>query len=199
MKLLKVEEVKVNKVIELLNKGGVIIYPTETLYGIGVKYDNRYMLRQVFEIKKRPKEKSFPLIVNLNHLSLVVSYIPPLAERLIEKYWPGPLTLILPAKEGLPEEIVKNNTVALRMPGESFALRLIEESSFPITATSANISGKPAASDIETAIGYFNKEHIDLFIDGGKLFGIPSTIIDVTVYPPCIIREGAIKIDLSSY
>ncbi|MCX7988060.1 MAG: L-threonylcarbamoyladenylate synthase [Thermodesulfovibrio sp.] len=199
MKLLKAHEISIDEVIRILQKDGIIIYPTETLYGIGVKYDNKYLLRKVFEIKKRPKEKVFPLIVNLSHLKLLVSNIPLIAEKLIEKYWPGPLTLILPAKDGLPEEIVLNKTVALRMPGESFALNLIKKSPFPITATSANISGHPAASDMETALKYFNLEEIDLFIDGGKLKGIPSTIIDVTIKPPKIIRKGALNIDLSSY
>ena len=197
MELLKVNDVKIIDVIKILERDGIIIYPTETLYGIGVKYDNKKLLKKVFEIKNRPSEKTFPLIINLKHLDLLVSSIPPLAQKLIEKYWPGPLTLILPAKEGLPEEITSNKTVAVRMPGASFALDLIKNSPFPITATSANISGFPAASDIETVIKYFEKSDITLFIDGGKLRGIPSTIVDVSVTPPKIIRKGAIDIDLS--
>ncbi|MDI1472329.1 MAG: L-threonylcarbamoyladenylate synthase [Thermodesulfovibrio sp.] len=199
MKLLKTSDVKIVDVIKILERDGIIIYPTETLYGIGVKYDNKKLLKKVFEIKNRPSEKTFPLIINLNHLDLLVSSIPPLAQKLIEKYWPGPLTLILPAKDGLPEEITSNKTVAVRMPGESFALELIKNSPFPITATSANISGYPAASDIETVLKYFEKSDITLFIDGGSLQGIPSTIVDVTITPPKIIRKGAIDIDLSFY
>ncbi len=199
MKLLKTSDVKIVDVIKILERDGIIIYPTETLYGIGVKYDNKKLLKKVFEIKNRPSEKTFPLIINLNHLDLLVSSIPPLAQKLIEKYWPGPLTLILPAKDGLPEEITSNKTVAVRMPGESFALELIKNSPFPITATSANISGYPAAFDIETVLKYFEKSDITLFIDGGSLQGIPSTIVDVTITPPKIIRKGAIDIDLSFY
>ncbi|MCS7163508.1 MAG: L-threonylcarbamoyladenylate synthase [Thermodesulfovibrio sp.] len=199
MKVVKAEEIDIVEVLKILENGGVIIYPTETLYGIGVKYDNKKALKRVFDIKKRPEEKSFPLIVNLQHLELIVDFIPSLAKKFMEKYWPGPLTLLLPAKKNLSKRITKDNKVAVRMPGESFALKLIQASKFPITATSANISGYPASDCIEDAIKYFKDSDIDLLIDGGKLPGIPSTIVDVTVEPPKIIRKGAIEIDLSLY
>ncbi len=200
MQVLKEELVNLLKIIDFLENDGILIYPTETLYGIGVKFDNRKQLKKIFELKKRPKEKVFPLIVNLNHLNLLITSLPSIAKKLIDQYWPGPLTLLLPAKTNLPPEIISDNKVAIRMPGVSFALNLIKLSPFPITATSANISGLPGASDVEEVIKYFqdSKENI-LVIDGGKLQGIPSTIIDVTIYPPKIIRQGAVNIDLSSY
>lgn len=194
MKVLKVDEVKIEEVLNILYHGGVIIYPTETLYGIGVKFDLRDSLKKVFDIKKRPEEKTFPLIVNKENIFKVVDFIPPLAQKLIEKYWPGPLTLILPAKKNLPEEIVKECKVAVRMPGPSFALKLIEASPFPITATSANISGQKPASSFEEVLNYFKDSSVDILIDGGKLLGIPSTIVDVTVEPPKILRKGAIEL-----
>lgn len=197
MKIVKTEEINIKEVLNLLENDGIIVYPTETLYGIGVRYDRERLLKKVFEIKKRPEEKSFPLIVNLKHLEMVAEFIPPLAQKLIEKYWPGPLTLLLPAKRNLPEQITKHGKVAVRMPGESFALKLILEAPFPITATSANISGYQAADCIETVIKYFKDSPIDLLIDGGKLPGIPSTIVDVTVTPPQIIRKGAVEPQLS--
>lgn len=199
MKIVKAEEINIIEVLEILENNGIIIYPTETLYGIGVKYDNRKLLKKVFEIKKRPVEKSFPLIVNLKHLELITEFIPSIAKKFIEKYWPGPLTLLLPAQKNLPKRITKDNKVAVRMPGESFALKLIQASQFPITATSANISGYPAADCIEAVMKYFENSSIELLIDGGKLPGIPSTIVDVTVEPPQLIRKGAIEIDLSFY
>lgn len=194
MKVLKVDEVKIEEVLNILYHGGVIIYPTETLYGIGVKFDLRESLKKVFDIKKRPEEKTFPLIVNKENIFKVVDFIPPLAQKLIEKYWPGPLTLILPAKKNLPEEIVKECKVAVRMPGSSFALKLIEASPFPITATSANISGQKPSSSFEEVLNYFKDSSVDILIDGGKLLGIPSTIVDVTVEPPKILRKGAIEL-----
>jgi len=194
MKIVKAEEINVKKVLEILENDGIIIYPTETLYGIGVKYNSIGALKKVFEIKQRPEEKSFPLIIDLKHLDLVAEFIPSLAQRLIKNYWPGPLTLLLPAKKNLPEEVTKDGKVAVRMPGESFALKLIKASTFPITATSANISGYSAADSIEKVIEYFKESPIDLLIDGGKLPGVPSTIVDVTVKPPQIIRKGAIEL-----
>lgn len=199
MKIVKAEEIDIIEVLKILENDGIIIYPTETLYGIGVKYDSKKLLRKLFEIKKRPEEKSFPLIVNLQHLDLITEFIPSIAKKFIEKYWPGPLTLLLPAKKNLPKRITKDNKIAVRMPGESFALKLIQLSQFPITATSANISGYPAADCVETVMKYFKDSFIDLLIDGGKLPGIPSTIVDATVDPPQLIRKGAIEVDLSFY
>lgn len=199
MRVLKAEESIIAEVIDILSKGGIIIYPTETLYGIGVKYDNREGLKKIFDLKRRSRDKTILLIVNPNHLDLLVAQIPSLAKKFIEKYWPGPLTMLLPAKEGLPEEIIKDGKVAVRMPGESFALRLILKSPFPITATSANISDKPASADFETAYEYFKDSPIDMIIDGGKLGGVPSTIVDLAKVPPLVIRKGALEIDLSSY
>ncbi len=194
MKLVRAEEINIEEVLKILDNNGIIIYPTETLYGIGAKYNSKRNLKKIFEIKKRPEEKSFPLIVNLKHLEMVAEFIPSVAQKLIEKFWPGPLTLLLPARKNLPEEITKDGKIAVRMPGESFALKLIQKSPFPITATSANISGFPPADRIETVIEYFKEAPIDLIIDGGKLPGIPSTIVDTTVEPPVVIRKGAVEL-----
>lgn len=87
MKIVKAEEIDIIEVLKILENDGIIIYPTETLYGIGVKYDSKKLLRKLFEIKKRPEEKSFPLIVNLQHLDLITEFIPSIAKKFIEKYW----------------------------------------------------------------------------------------------------------------
>jgi L-threonylcarbamoyladenylate synthase len=112
----------------------------------------------------------------------------------MEKFWPGPLTLIIPALDSLSDYITAaTRTVAVRIPGESFALKLAQAAQFPITATSANISGNPPASDAETVIEYFNAL-IDLVIDDGTtLGGSPSTIVDVTGVQAILRREGAVK------
>jgi len=197
MKLVKAEEIKISEVIKILKNDGLIIYPTETLYGIGVRYDKKNLLRKIFEIKKRPEEKTFPLIADFKHLSLVVDFIPEAGKKLMEKYWPGPLTILLPAKKGINEELVSDGKIAIRVPGKSFALKLIKKLDFPITSTSANISGTPPAKTIQEVLNYFQNKDIDLIIDGGQLPGIPSTIVDATVYPPKILRKGAVEIDLS--
>lgn len=181
--------------IEILNKGGIIAYSTETFYGLGVKYDIENALQKVIELKKRPSEKGIPLIIgNKNQLSLIAEYVNRNAEKLIEKFWPGPLTLLLPAKRNLSSLITAGtNKVAVRIPGESFALHLAKIIDFPITSTSANPSNFPPAKDAQTVFNYFNNE-IDMIFDcGSSTKSLPSTIVDTTNEEIIIIREGLIK------
>lgn len=184
------------KAKEVLIKGGVIAYPTETLYGLGAKYDLESALEKIFQLKNRPEEKALTLIIGkVEQLSLITESISPSAKDLIEKFWPGPLTLVFKAKKGLSERLKINNTVAVRIPGESFALRLARSVEFPITATSANISNLPAAQDAETVLNYFDGK-LDLVIDGGRTVSKqPSTIVDVSTETIKVIRQGIIDIN----
>jgi L-threonylcarbamoyladenylate synthase len=184
-----------HEAIHTLLSGGVVAYPTETFYGLGVKFDREKSLERLYSLKKRPVEKALPLIIGDREL---LSQLSPSVGRtalsLMENFWPGPLTLILPALGSLSRCLTAgSHTVAVRMPGDSFALRLARAAGFPITATSANISGAPPATDIKTIIGYFD-DSLDLIIDGGTATGdLPSTIVDVTGERPRILREGALK------
>jgi L-threonylcarbamoyladenylate synthase len=181
--------------VEILQNGGIIAFPTETFYGLGVKFSLEDSLKKLYKIKKRPKEKAMPLIIgNKDLLPVVTSYVNSIAIILMKKFWPGPLTLIFPAKENLSDYITAGTRkVAVRIPGESFALHLAKSTSFPITATSANPSGTVSARDAETVVRYFG-DKIDLLIDGGITSGgLPSTIVDITENKINIIREGAIK------
>lgn len=184
------------KAKEVLIKGGVIAYPTETLYGLGAKYDLESALEKIFQLKNRPEEKALTLIIGkVEQLSLITESISPSAKDLIEKFWPGPLTLVFKAKKGLSERLKINNTIAVRIPGESFALRLARSVEFPITATSANISNLPAAQDAETVLNYFDGK-LDLVIDGGRTVSKqPSTIVDVSTETIKVIRQGIIDIN----
>jgi L-threonylcarbamoyladenylate synthase len=143
-----------------------------------------------------------PLIIGSRDLlAHVVSSANNKAVSFMDRFWPGPLTLLLPAKENLSPYITAGtHSVAVRIPGESFALRLAQYARFPITATSANPSGKPPAQDTGTVVDYFG-DTIDLIIDGGPTKGLlPSTIVDVRGENIEIVREGAIKRDvLMSY
>lgn len=202
MKLMKVTETNMEQVlhnaVEILKIGGIVAYPTETFYGLGAKFDMEDSLKRLYEIKQRPKEKAMPLIIgNRGLLPIVAASANNIAISLMDRFWPGPLTLIFPAKESLSEFITAGtHTVAVRIPGESFALRLAMIASFPITATSANLSGQPPAQDAETVIKYFDGK-IDLIVDGGITpGGLPSTIIDVTGDEVKILREGAVKKEL---
>lgn len=184
------------KAIGILNKGGIVAYPTETFYGLGAKYDNEDSLKKLYKLKKRPEEKPMPLIIGAKELlPMIAASVNNLAIVLMDKFWPGPLTLILRAKKGLSNYLTakaNTNKIAVRIPGESIALYLAIEAGFPITATSANISGMPPADSAKTVIKYF-EDKIDLIIDGGKTpGGLPSTIVDATERDIKILREGVI-------
>lgn len=181
--------------VDILKNGGIVVYPTETFYGLGVKFDMEDSLKKLYDIKQRPEEKAMPLIIgNKGLLMVVAASINDTALSLIDRFWPGPLTLIFLAKENLSEYITAGtHMIAVRIPGESFALHLAKTANFPITATSANPSGFPPAQDAETAKKYFG-DKVDLIIDGGHTSGgLPSTIVDVTGDEIKMLREGVIR------
>jgi L-threonylcarbamoyladenylate synthase len=135
-----------------------------------------------------------PLIIgSIRQLDLLTEHINDTAVRLIARLWPGPLTLIFQAKKGLNSFITSEGTIAVRIPGESFALKLVRAAGIPITSTSANISGKPAAANTRILLEYFG-DGVDLIADAGDLDANrpPSTILDVTGAEPLLIREGAV-------
>ena len=202
MLLLKVNETNIELVlqhaVDILKNGGIVAYPTETFYGLGAKFDLKDSLKKLYGIKQRPEEKAMPLIIgNKGLLSVIAASINDMALLLMDRFWPGPLTLIFLAKENLSEYITAGtHMIAVRIPGESFALHLAKTANFPITATSANPSGFPPAQDAETAKKYFG-DKVDLIIDGGHTSGgLPSTIADVTGDKIKILREGVIKKEL---
>ena len=199
MLLKKISETNMEQVlrhaVDALKNGSIIAYPTETFYGLGTKFDMEDSLKRLYDIKQRPKEKPMPLIIGNNKLlSVVAVNVNQIALSFIDKFWPGPLTLILPAKKNLSEYITAGTgKVAVRIPGESFALSLAKTADFPISATSANLSGMPPAQDTEAVIRYFG-DKIDLIFDSGSSTGgLPSTIVDVIGDEINILREGAIS------
>lgn len=190
----------IHEAVSVLQKGGIVAYPTETFYALGVKFDMLGPLKRLYELKMRPKEKAMPVIIGSRELLLdIVSdkwleNIPVNAKSIMDSLWPGPLTLLFPAKEGLSEYLTANTgMIAARIPGESFAFHLAEMAGFPITATSANLSGMPPADNAEGVIRYFG-DNIDIVIDEGHTQGrLPSTIVDVSENKVRIIREGVIN------
>lgn len=183
------------KASEIIKKGGIIAYPTETFYGLGVKFDDITALKKLYGIKRRSWDKALPLIIGEKRLlELIASSITGSAEKLVEKFWPGPLTLLLPAKPDISEFITaKTGKIAIRIPGESFALDLARSLDFPITATSANISGMPPADNADDLIRYF-RDALDLIIDCGKTpGGKPSTIVDASGEKIRVLRAGAVS------
>lgn len=177
-----------------IKEGGIVAFPTETFYGLGVKYDDLSALEKLNLIKRRPKGKAVPLIIgDTKVLALIAPSAGFIAEKLMERFWPGPLTLLIAAKKDLPEFITAGSgKIAVRIPGSSFALELAVSLDFPVTATSANISGMPPANHPDEVIGYFG-DKIDLIVDGGKTpGGKPSTIVGITDSEIEIVRKGAI-------
>lgn len=184
-----------NLALGAINRGGIIAYQTETFYGLGARFDIEKTIERLYEIKKRPHEKAMPLIIgHAALLHVVTASVNKVAVSLMDKFWPGPLTLIFHAKEGLSDLITAGtHKVAVRIPGDSFALELAKLINLPITATSANPSGKSPARNVETVIQYFG-DKIDLVVDCGPApGGLPSTIVDVTGDKIKIMREGAVS------
>jgi len=180
---------------EVVRQGGIIVYPTETLYGIGADAFNGAAVRRVQEVKRRSESKPILLIIrSVDMLKGLVTEVPPDAVRLMEAFWPGPLTLIFKAEPGLPRELTQGTgTIGVRVPSSAVCLRLLELSGCPLTSTSANVSG---ASVPRTVSGIRKALHegIDLYLDAGELPShTPSTVLDVSTSRPKILRDGAIS------
>ncbi|MBF0317365.1 MAG: threonylcarbamoyl-AMP synthase [Nitrospirae bacterium] len=182
--------------IEALNAGKVVAYPTETFYGLGVRYDNADALKRLYDLKDRPAHKPFPLIIgHLHQLDALATGITALHRQLMSNHWPGPLTILFDTASGLSPYIAGvNNKVAIRLPGESFALELARTAVFAITATSANLSGMPPPSRASQVSAYFGSG-IDVLIDGGTTSGgLPSTLVDVADETVNVIRQGKVSV-----
>jgi L-threonylcarbamoyladenylate synthase len=188
--------------LRVLRQGGIVAYPTESFYALGVNITKEKSVQRIYALKKRTSEKLMPLIIgSAELLKSLVKNVSPQAEKLMKKFWPGPLTMVFESRKDLPK-LVTGGTgkIAVRIPGISFALELARAADFPITATSANYSGKPPARTAEEVTGLFG-ENIDLVIEGGQTpGGKPSTILDVSTKPIKVLREGRIRSDqLLSY
>ncbi len=186
----------IEEAAHVLRKGGLIGYPTETVYGLGADAYNEEALERLFKIKGREMGKPISLLVgNVGMLEEVTCRIPPLAMSLIQGYWPGSLTIIFEASKTCPPILTANSgKVGVRISPHRIAQKLLEVLKRPITSTSANLSGMPSLSDPLEVYRVF-RGRIDLVIDGGKTEGEgESTVIDVTVSPPKILREGIIKL-----
>lgn len=184
-------------VANILRSGGLCAFPTETVYGLGADGYNPNAVLKIFNIKKRPPDN--PLIMHVSSKEMfeeLASNIPEIAYRLIDLTWPGPLTLVVAKSEKVPKEVTAGlPTVAVRCPGHPIALELINALGRPIAAPSANLSGKPSPTNvnhvIEDLMGL-----VDVIIDGGEtFFGVESTIVDVTTYPPTLLRPGPISVE----
>lgn len=192
--ILSIEGEHIKKAADVIKKGGVVVYPTESFYGIGVDATNEDAVKRVFQIKKRNKNMPILLIIGIKHMLLsLVEEVPDLANRLIQRFWPGALTIIFKAKaEVLPLLHSGTRKIGIRMSGNPVARSLSELSGVPITGTSANISGNPPCRSADEVIKQL--QGINIILDAGLLNAKnATTVIDVTEKPPRIIRRGLIS------
>ena len=178
--------------------GRVIIYPTDTIYGIGADACNPHAVGRIFEIKNRDRKKPLLVLVNsLDMMRLVVGEIPSGAHSLMEKFWPGPLTLIFQASPSLTPKLTGGTgTIGIRYPQHPFCLKVLEICNRPIVSTSANVSGKKEFHSIKETMKTFESS-VDLIVDAGdSATTLSSSVIDVTGGVPRLVREGAIRRDL---
>ncbi|MEM1584451.1 MAG: L-threonylcarbamoyladenylate synthase [Nitrososphaerota archaeon] len=181
----------------VIKEGGLVIFPTETVYGLGADALNSLAVRKIFYVKNRPLDN--PLIVHISNLDQLEILSSDLSEdvcRLAEKFWPGPLTVIIRKSEKVPDEVSAGlETIAVRMPAHPVALKLIELSETPIAAPSANPAGRPSPTSGEH-VKRDMMGKVDVIIDSGEtLFGVESTIIDMTRNLPVLLRPGALPVE----
>jgi L-threonylcarbamoyladenylate synthase len=184
--------VDLSKAIKVLHEGGVIVYPTDTLYALGADIFNETAVRRVFEVKKRPWDNPLPVAVSSFKDIEDVAFVNQRIQRLAECFLPGALTMVLNKKISVPNVVTGGlEKVAVRIPDNEVALELLSNFG-PLTVTSANIHGKKTLGLIKDIKMQFNVEDVAVYLDYGELHGLPSTIVDMTLKEPRIIREGAI-------
>jgi L-threonylcarbamoyladenylate synthase len=188
----KPEKPKIQAAAEIIKKGGLVAFPTETVYGLGADALNAEAVLALFEAKRRPLDN--PPIVHVadaGEVEKLVQSVPPKAHMLMERFWPGPLTLVFKRAEVVPKVTVAGlDTIAVRMPKHPVALALIRQSRCPIAAPSANLAGKPSPTTAQHVFEDLNGR-IDAILDGGATrIGVESTVVDLSCDPPMLLRPG---------
>ena len=189
-----IDYTKLKEPAKIIKDGGIVVFPTETVYGIGVNGLNKNALKKLYEVKQRPLNKPISLLVNsIEMINQLTKNITKLEYALMKEFFPGPLTIILQKKDIVPDILTANSdTVGIRMPSNKIALELIKYAGVPIATPSANLSGKPTGTNFKDIIKDFDGK-ADYFIDGKiSKTGFASTIIKVTDGIPNILRQGPI-------
>lgn len=188
----------ITRAVSCLREGGLVAFPTETVYGLGVNALDAAAVRRLFAAKQRPAND--PLIVHIADaasIARVSSHVPDAALRLGERFWPGPLTLVMPRGADVPLEVTAGgNTVAVRIPVHPVAQALLRAADIPVAAPSANLFSRPSP----TRASHVREDldgRIDMILDGGPTtVGVESTVLDLTVSPPMVWRPGAVTLDM---
>jgi len=193
-KMLSAGKEAIGVAVQILTKGGLVAFPTDTVYGVGAHAFQPQAVERIYTAKIRPRDKAIPiLLAQADDLLLVTEGITETARLLAERFWPGGLTLVLPKRANVPDVVSAGGpTVAVRVPDHPVARSLISALRAPLAGTSANLSGHPSpvtAEEVKAGLG----GRIELILDGGRCpGGIPSTVLDLTTEPPAILRAGAI-------
>jgi L-threonylcarbamoyladenylate synthase len=175
----------VEEAVAALVRGGVVVIPTDTVYGLAAKADNAEAVERIYELKGRPREKALQLLVpDLTWLDRF-GHPSAAARTLAERFWPGPLTIVVPGDAG--------DTVGLRMPDHPLALEVLKVAG-AVAATSANRSGEQTPRDLGSIREVF-ADAVDVYLDGGVIDGTASTVVDMTGAEPLVLREGALTVD----
>lgn len=185
----------IQKAAGIIAAGGLVIYPTRNLYGLGADAQNPGAVRRVFDIKKRKPDNPVSILIpDRQALDTYAEHVSHAAGKIMDRFWPGGITLVFSAKPGLPEMLTAGTrTVGIRLPEHPVAAALAKAAGRAITATSANLSGQPGAGRVKDISRSVTKA-VDLVLDAGTLEpGTGSTILDVTCDPPEIIRQGPVK------
>jgi len=182
----------IRKSVEIIENGGVIIFPTDTVYGIGCNPYDANAVKKIYEIKSREKIKSLPVLASSIEIVKQISIIDEFTEKIIKKYWPGPLTLILKLKDkNLKESLNLEDKIAVRIPNSVCTLKLLNKCNL-LVGTSANVSGDSSFTDPQECMK--NVKNYDIFVDGGTITSKgESTIIEIENEKIHFIREGALK------
>jgi len=182
----------IERAVRVIQRGGLIVYPTDTVYGLGANALDPEAVRLVFAAKNRPPEQALPVAVRGTRMADELAVITRDVQRLIEAFWPGALTIILEKRTIVPDATTGGRRgVAIRMPDHQIPLQIMEKSGLPLIATSANIHGQPNSLTSEEAISQVG-EKVDLVLDGGNASAQPSTVLDMTIRPPRVLRLGSI-------
>jgi L-threonylcarbamoyladenylate synthase len=188
---------QVEQAATILKQGGIVAYPTDTVYGVGAAINIEPAVARVYQIKERPHSRALPiLLADKSQIADVAEVVPLLAWRLADKFWPGALTMVLLKSESVPNIVTgEGKSVAVRIADHPVPIALVRGLGVPIAGTSANLSGSPSALTAEEALTQLG-DRVDLIIDGGRCpGGRESTIIDLTRDIPLILRQGPISLE----
>jgi len=183
------------RALKILHEGGLVAFPTDTVYGLGALALDGKAVESIYLVKDRPIEKGIPvLLAEAQDMEQVGSNVPSMARKLAARFWPGPLTLIIPKIPSLPDAVSATDTVAVRVPDHPLARALLH-SAGPLAVSSANLSGRNSPSTAEEVLTQLNGR-IKLIIDGGKpSTGVASTVVDCTGAKPILMRPGPLTLE----